>query len=612
MSSLVPKNMLSEEKISERAEKWKLVHSTEPDGEEGRAVVEWFSYMCAPQTLYFFGALLYSLEVKRSPIGTFAVALDQNPTKEARARSPKKYFYWDPRPVRALENVKDPDSRWSQIEFVMVHESCHILLRHFSRYYFYLASLEDGQRELAQKFFNMCADYEVNHYALRNKHLKERDLDSTVLPVILSTDMDMPRGRTFEEYMDAYLDAYEDAPNDLLDQLMEMKGMKKGQEREDEPQKDKGEDEQKGQGSDPGDSGDQGSSGDPGGDENGGEGTGGSGETSSEQHDGGSGQGSGSPSQESGGGAASDYSDRMYPNLAKASDHGANALSKEEAQQGIKEIMGIDPEDRSPIPDAHILGRTAEDLNGQGKYASNRDYQVVSSAVKKMGQAPGAKGRGIVPGDIRQLIEDMAKSIPIPWDQMLEKRMKTGSLGGRELSMSHFHKGKAALLISMRRNGSSKRPCIHPGYGKVPQPRIEIAVDTSGSMSEHELMFVIDIVTDLTQRVNGQLTVVMFDTRIHDVFDVFEGAEVTSRGFSGRGGTDFNCVFKRAQEESQPDVFIVFTDGCAPMPEEDVRIAESNVIWLITPNNRPPWESGWRNREDDVYGESIIIEEYGM
>lgn len=114
--------------------------------------------------------------------------------------------------------------------------------------------------------------------------------------------------------------------------------------------------------------------------------------------------------------------------------------------------------------------------------------------------------------------------------------------------------------ISRRRTGSE---FIFPGMVDY-VPRIRLAIDTSGSMSEREYRNVLSEAEGILKNTHAKLEVVCVDTVASDVIKVKSIKEITQK-LVGGGGTDMSVAVQQVCEETpknRPDVLIVATDGC--------------------------------------------------
>ena len=127
-----------------------------------------------------------------------------------------------------------------------------------------------------------------------------------------------------------------------------------------------------------------------------------------------------------------------------------------------------------------------------------------------------------------------------------------------------------------------------------------VAVDTSGSISDEELALALGFIQGFFKYAVKKLDIVQFDTQVYP--DSLMSIEKRPKQWKvhGRGGTDFNDVFKFTQDESQHDHYdgvIILTDGYADVP--DNKYLKSNYkhtkyLWVL--NN----ESNWNRFKDDT------------
>ena len=124
-----------------------------------------------------------------------------------------------------------------------------------------------------------------------------------------------------------------------------------------------------------------------------------------------------------------------------------------------------------------------------------------------------------------------------------------------------------------------------------------MAIDTSGSMSDHSLGVMLGEIDAIRRTCACDLTVLQFDARIHAVAefsrwsdeDETVGSTKMMRVF-GRGGTNLRLPFTWAEGERRNgrsiSALIVCTDGYGPLPTEAP--AGLPVLFLLTPQHAPP------------------------
>ncbi|MFO0694658.1 MAG: VWA-like domain-containing protein [Polyangiales bacterium] len=117
----------------------------------------------------------------------------------------------------------------------------------------------------------------------------------------------------------------------------------------------------------------------------------------------------------------------------------------------------------------------------------------------------------------------------------------------------------------------------------IDRPKLVVAIDTSMSMTEAELLEVAKQLRGLAE--HARLVIVHCDAAIAKT----EPWDGTLSLVEGRGGTDLRPVFEPAfLAQHAADGVVYFTDGLGPFPEEPPRIP---VLWILTkPNDFAcPW-----------------------
>ncbi|KKN93670.1 hypothetical protein LCGC14_0195030 [marine sediment metagenome] len=115
-----------------------------------------------------------------------------------------------------------------------------------------------------------------------------------------------------------------------------------------------------------------------------------------------------------------------------------------------------------------------------------------------------------------------------------------------------------------------------------------IAVDTSGSIGQKELMaFLTEINSILQSITNTRIILVDIDARINEVRIIEPGEDFRNHKFKGGGGTNFIPLFEEEfLHEHSPDVILYFTDGYGRFPDNAPSIP---TIWLMTTDVEAPF-----------------------
>ena len=119
-------------------------------------------------------------------------------------------------------------------------------------------------------------------------------------------------------------------------------------------------------------------------------------------------------------------------------------------------------------------------------------------------------------------------------------------------------------------------------------------VDVSGSMSLQDIITCFSEIQSAINMFNGKLKgyVGFFDAKVHGVEEIDEDTDVRNIKPVGRGGTNFDVVFKYIEDEMRdkwPVSIIILTDGYCDFPKEEVSLGIP-VLWVINNNEvTPPW-----------------------
>ncbi len=139
-------------------------------------------------------------------------------------------------------------------------------------------------------------------------------------------------------------------------------------------------------------------------------------------------------------------------------------------------------------------------------------------------------------------------------------------------------------------------------YGTVPgikikrRNRLLIAIDTSGSIQQEEL---IEFFSEIyfIWRQGAEIQIVECDTHIHKTYN-YKGTPPVE--IHGRGGTSFEAPMIYGNQEYRPDALIYFTDGYAPAPTNLPRFP---VLWIISSNGIKTEDKIW----DELPGKKLKI-----
>lgn len=204
-------------------------------------------------------------------------------------------------------------------------------------------------------------------------------------------------------------------------------------------------------------------------------------------------------------------------------------------------------------------GKSSQQIQ-QDKNELDNILVKASMASKMAGDKPGS-----IPGDIQILIEELTNP-KLPWNVILQNYMTS------------FNKDD----YSYQRPNRRFTPDFYlPSLHSEGLDEIAVAVDTSGSVSEDEFRAFLTEINNIKETLNPKKTTIIdFDTSIKHVHTINEGDSIHNLPFSGRGGTDLDCVFDY-YGKNKPNLLLVFSDLWCDQIEDDPGYP---VIWVCVDN----------------------------
>lgn len=202
--------------------------------------------------------------------------------------------------------------------------------------------------------------------------------------------------------------------------------------------------------------------------------------------------------------------------------------------------------------DGHMLGESTQEER-------NERVEALRQALVEH------KLKGTMPGALADMIEEMLKG-KINWKSEL-----------RDMIMPET---KSYLSCKKRnRRGSGFGNIILPGMIKE-GVEVTIAIDTSGSIGQKEIMYYLGEITNLFQQFDQNTvhaTILMHHSNVYAQFDV-DTIKDLEKLKTESGGTSHIDVFEKA-EEINSRVLICLTDGYSQFPEE-TKIGK--ILWIVT------------------------------
>jgi len=177
---------------------------------------------------------------------------------------------------------------------------------------------------------------------------------------------------------------------------------------------------------------------------------------------------------------------------------------------------------------------------------SKATQNLMNEVVRQMDS--GGKGRGSLPGNIIDQINKLNEPPQIKWQSLIVKQIGKQVCGKRK-SPNRLNRRDPKSIY--KKGNLNDR--LHP---------IVVAFDVSGSVSNKELMYFLNELQALSDKMKLPITYIQFDWDIQNV-ETIAPNEKPSFNLHGRGGTSFQPVFDYLKDKQYPKEtqLFIFTDG---------------------------------------------------
>jgi len=313
-------------------------------------------------------------------------------------------------------------------------------------------------------------------------------------------------------------------------------------------------------------------------------------------------QAGGQQQQSQAGGQQQSQAGGQQQSQAGGQQQQSQAGGQQQSQAGEGERQGAPP--RAPTPLSHPVGEgsgvratksgTDEEAihwdEGSGVHGQARPWEL---------HADDPRTNALSDFDRQALQEEVARRIvehqkergtaSAGWLRWAEAILKP-KVNWRE-QLKRILRGVISEGLGHRLDYSYRRPhrrsaVYHPIYLPALQgeykPRVACVVDTSGSISDRELMQSLAEVRAVLEALRIPVTIIPCDAVPYEAIRVFSGSDwlKVRQGLRGGGGTDMVAGLNAALAlKPKPEAVIVLTDGHTPFPS--TRPKDTAVIWAI-------------------------------
>ena len=258
---------------------------------------------------------------------------------------------------------------------------------------------------------------------------------------------------------------------------------------------------------------------------------------------------------------------------------GARASTSEKIYDSIKDQpsggkrKGKDFGGGNGDPD-YSPGSGFDDLDEADNVDESEARELESQAkVELAAAAQVAKQKGNLPAGLERIVDELVKPTT-PWHSLLERFMTS--------FIKSDHTWKRPNRRHLQRGLYLPSASVVPTMGPV-----VIAVDTSGSIGQHELQHFMGHINAILEKCRPEMVyVIPCDARVYKPSELtLDDLPLTmdmmvKKGMTrGGGGTSFKPPFRWVEQEGiEPDIFVYLTDLYGDFPAAP----QYPVIWLAT------------------------------
>lgn len=204
--------------------------------------------------------------------------------------------------------------------------------------------------------------------------------------------------------------------------------------------------------------------------------------------------------------------------------------------------------------------------------------QIVQNAIQRV----GIKGQSSLPSALQTQLNQLVikHESALDWRRFL--RLFVGA-------------GQRTFLHNTLRK-PSRRYGTNPGLRIRNKHKLLIALDTSASIADAEIQAFFQEIQQIWH-LGTEIFILECDTQINNAY-IYRGT--TPAVVAGRGGTHFDAAINYANQKSDADAVVYFTDGIGPAPSLSCR---KPLLWMISKRKQSSDEHNWEH----LPGRKILI-----
>jgi len=200
--------------------------------------------------------------------------------------------------------------------------------------------------------------------------------------------------------------------------------------------------------------------------------------------------------------------------------------------------------------DCHDLWDTMEEM---GEAERKLIQKQIDHQLKEISSEVSKKNRGLIPSELSQYINSLFEITEpsLDWKSYLRR----------------FSSQSIKIITKKSRHKPNKRFSDNPALKIKPKKNTLVAIDTSGSVSNEELVEFFNEIYHIYKS-GTDVTIIECDAKIQRIYE-YKG-KLEELSVKGRGGTDFEPVFKYWSENNKYNNLIYLTDGECSSPETKI------------------------------------------
>lgn len=213
----------------------------------------------------------------------------------------------------------------------------------------------------------------------------------------------------------------------------------------------------------------------------------------------------------------------------------------------------------------------------QKDFCNNQLEHMVSEVLDSIDKA-GSNGIGNMPAGLKRLI-DKIKNPPKPvynWKKALRTHV---SLQGKRTNVSRTF-SKPNMFIEG-----------NPRLKFIPDLYLLCGLDTSGSMSEQDILESLTELYNIRKILTGSLDVCSLDTKVYNVQEIKQKEDINrfvqKNGLRGGGGTDCTAFIEELNNNPKYSCGIYLTDGFVYKPR--IRARKPYIVLITSRGSKVDW-----------------------